>query len=136
MKARRCKQLSVSLENRVGALADLCRLISERSVNLLAICAIDTVEEAVLRIVVEDEDDVFQVLARAGFRVIPTEVLLVELENVPGATGRLATQLAQAGVNIDYLYASAHPEGTRAYVVLRTHQLADAEKVLGQEKQQ
>ena len=47
------KQYSVFLENRVGALAELCQLISDEAINLYAICAIDTIEEAVLRIVPE-----------------------------------------------------------------------------------
>ena len=130
MNLKRCKQFSVFLENRVGALAEICRLISERSINLLAICAIDTVEEAVLRIVAEDETGTLDALRRAGFRVVETDVFLVELDNVPGATGTMATRLAEAGVNIDYIYASAHPEGAKAYLVLRTHQMAEAEKVL------
>jgi hypothetical protein len=130
MKAKRCKQFSVFLENRVGALSEICKLISDRSINLLAICAIDTVEEAVLRIVAEDEAGTLDTLRRAGFRVVETEVFLVELDNVPGATGKMATQLATGGINIDYIYASAHPEGPKAYLVLRTYQMAEAERVL------
>ena len=130
MNLKRCKQFSVFLENRVGALAEICRLISERSINLLAICAIDTVEEAVLRIVAEDETGTLDALRRAGFRVVETDVFLVELDNVSGATGTMATRLAEAGVNIDYIYASAHPEGPKAYLVLRTHQMVEAERVL------
>lgn len=130
MKAKRCRQFSVFLENRVGALAEICKLVSDRSINLLAICAIDTVEEAVLRIVAEDEGGTLDTLRRSGFRVVETEVFLVELDNVPGATGKMATQLATGGINIDYIYASAHPEGHKAYLVLRTHQMAEAERVL------
>jgi hypothetical protein len=130
MKFRKCKQYSVFLENRAGALAELCNLISERSVNLLAICAIDTVEEAVLRIVAEDEVRTLEALKAEGFRVLETEIFLVELDNVPGATGRMATALAKAGINIDYIYASAHPEGPKAYLVLRTHQIAETERIL------
>ena len=130
MQAKKCRQFSVFLENRVGALAELCKLISDRSINLFGICAIDTVEEAVLRIVAEDEPGTLQVLRGAGFHATETEVFLVELDNVLGATGRMATQLANAGINIDYIYASAHPTGRKAYLVLRTHQVAEAERVL------
>jgi hypothetical protein len=130
MDVRRCKQFSVYLENRVGALAEICKLISDRSINLLAICAIDTVEEAVLRIVAEDETGTLDALRRAGFRVVETDVFLVELDNIPGATGRMATRLAEGGINIDYIYASAHPAGPKAFLVLRTHQMAEADKVL------
>jgi len=87
MKSRIRKQYSVFLENRVGALAELCKLISDKSINLIAICAIDTVEEAVLRIVAEDEAGALGTLESAGFRIIETDVLLVELDNMPGATG-------------------------------------------------
>ena len=134
MKNRICKQYSVFLENRVGALAELCKLISDRLINLLAICAIDTVEEAVLRIVAEDEAGALKALKSAGFRVVETNVLLVELDNVPGATGKMATLLAEAGINIDYIYASAHPEGKKAYLVLRTHQIDEALKTLEGDK--
>ena len=127
---KKCRQFSIFLENRVGALAELCELTSDRSINFLAICAIDTVEEAVLRIVAEDETGTLEALKTGGFRVVETEVSLVELDNVPGATGRVATHLANAGVNIDYIYASAHPGGQKAYLVLRSHQIVQGERVL------
>jgi hypothetical protein len=130
MKVKKCKQFSVFLENRVGALAELCKLISDRSINLYAICAVDTIEEAVLRVVAEDEAGTLKALQSAGFHPVTTDVLLVELDNEPGATGKMATQLAEAKINIDYVYASAHPEGKKAYLVVRTHQLADAQKAL------
>jgi hypothetical protein len=130
MEFRQCTQFSVFLENRVGALAELLKLISDRSINLLAICAIDTVEEAVLRIVPEDEPGTLAALREAEFHVVETDVLAITLDNVAGATGRVATQLAEAGINIDYIYASAHPEVGKACLVLRTHQMSKAMKVL------
>jgi len=130
MNFRKCRQFSVFLENRVGALSELLKLISERSINLIAICAIDTVEEAVLRIVAEDESGTLAALQDAGFRVVEADVFVITLDNVAGATGKVATQLAQAGVNIDYIYASAHPEVAKACLVLRTHQMTKAERTL------
>jgi len=130
MEFKICKQFSVFLENRVGTLSALCKVISDRSINLLAICAIDTVEEAVLRIIPEKEIDALNALKEAGFGVIETDVFLITLDNIPGATGKVATKLAEGGVNINYIYASAHPEGSKAYLVLRTHQVAEAEETL------
>jgi len=127
---QRRRQLSVYLENRVGALADLCQAIAERRINLLAVCAIDTVEEAVLRIVPEDPEAARRALEERGHRVIETEVLQVELPNQPGATGAMAASLAGRGVNIDYLYASAHPAQKESLLVLRTHQIDEAERIL------
>jgi hypothetical protein len=130
MNAKKCRQFSVFLENRVGALAEICKLISDNSINILAICAVDTVEEAVLRIVAEDEPGTQQALKKAGFNPVATDVFLIEIDNTPGTTGTVATQLASAGINIDYIYASAHPSGNKSYLVLRTHQVAETEKIL------
>ena len=126
------KQYSVYLENRVGALAEICELISQESINLLAVCAIDTVEEAVLRIVAEDDAGALDVLKKAQFRVVETEILMIELANMPGATGHVVSALATAGVNIDYIYASAHPDAGKACLVLRTHHMDAAESILQQ----
>lgn len=130
MHIERRTQLSVYLENRVGALAEICQLIEQREINLVAICAIDTVEEAVLRIVPEHPERAAQALEEHAYRAIQTEVLLVEVENDPGAASRVASQLAAAGVNIDYIYGSGHPKQDRAILVLRTHQPNEAEQAL------
>ncbi len=123
-------QYSVYLENRVGALAELCRVIEERSKNLLAVCAIDTVEEAVLRLVPERGEEAKRALGERGFRVIETKVLIAELENRPGATGRVAALLGNNGINIDYLYASAHPEMEKAICVFRIQDPERGKRVL------
>lgn len=125
-----CKQYSVFLENRVGALAELCRLISEESINLYAICAIDTVEEAVLRIVPEKSRKTRDALKRAGFRVIETEVFLVTISNAPGATGNVAAILAENGINIDYIYASVHGDNDKTNLVLKVQQVEKTETIL------
>ncbi|MBC2733933.1 MAG: amino acid-binding protein [Desulfobacteraceae bacterium] len=130
MGTKLSKQYSVFLENRVGALAELCKLISDRAINIYAICAIDTIEEAVLRIVPENETETRDVLQDAGFRLIETDVILVELDNIPGATGKIATQLSDAGINIDYVYASTHSDCSKAFLVLRVHQTKEALKIL------
>ena len=132
MKTEQATQLSVYLENRVGALADLCRLIAEHSINLYAICAIDTVEEAVVRLVAENSKEAVTILSDHGFRPIETDVLLIELDNEPGATGRIASALSQANINIDYIYASANPGSDKALLVLRTQSLQDASSILAQ----
>lgn len=133
MQVRKVTQLSVHLENRVGALADVCNLIAKHSINLFAICAIDTVEEAVVRLVAENPEVACTLLTDHGFRPLETDVLLLELGNEPGATGRVASKLSEAGINIDYIYASAHQESGKALLVLRTQQVQEAISLLSEE---
>lgn len=125
-----CKQYSIFLENRVGALAEVCRLIADKKINLHAICAIDTIEESILRIVPEKGDETAALLKSAGFRVIESEVILVELENRPGATGDMANILSNAGINISYVYASADTHCKKSTLILRVTMMDEALKVL------
>jgi hypothetical protein len=122
MECKLSKQYSVFLENRAGALAELCKIISDRQINLYAICAIDTIEEAVLRIVPEKGPETIEALKEGGFRVIETDIILVTINNVPGATGLVASILAENEINIDYIYSSVHPENDKTFLVLRVQQ--------------
>ena len=131
MKFDLAKQYSIFLENRAGALAEVCRMISDEKINLHAICAIDTIEEAVLRIVPERGAETKNLLQKRDFRVIESDVILIELNNEPGATGDVASVLSEAGINIDYVYASANPDCRKSTLVLRVHQIEDALRVLG-----
>lgn len=135
MKADRCKQYSVFLENRVGALAEVCRIIANEKINLHAICAIDTIEESILRIVPEKGPETKEILQNAGFKVIESEVILVELVNAPGATGDMATILSEAGVNIGYIYASANSDCNKSTLILRVGHIDEALNVLRGERQ-
>jgi hypothetical protein len=130
MDYQMARQYSVFLENRAGALSELCKLISDRSINLYAICAIDTVEEAVLRVVPEKNAETLEALKNGGFRVIETDVFLVTISNVPGATGAVATLLAQNGINIDYIYSSVHPDNVKTYLVLKVQQISETKELL------
>ena len=130
MNAHLCKQYSIFLENRVGALADVCKIIAEKKINIHAICAIDTIEESILRIVPQNEAETLALLKEAGFRVIETDIILVELANEPGATGAMATLLSGAGINISYVYASSSQNCSKALLVLRVSQTDEALRVL------
>ena len=130
MKVARRRQISAYLENRPGALAEICDLIERERINLLAMCAIDMVEDAVVRLVPEEPERVARALEDKGFRVIDCDVLIVDLPNRAGSAGRVAGRLAATGINIDYLYASSHPDQERTVLALRTQALDEAEATL------
>ncbi len=131
MKYELAKQYSIFLENRAGALAEVCRMIADEKINLHAICAIDTIEEAVLRIVPEKGAETKKLLQARNFRVIESDVILIELNNEPGATGDVASILSEAGINIDYVYASANTGCEKSTLVLRVHQIEETLSILG-----
>lgn len=121
------KQLSVFLENRPGTLAAMCECLADKGVNLLAMTVSDTVDHAVVRMVVDEPDKAIHVLGQAGTLVLTADVLVIEVPNHPGGLAQLAEQLARNHINIEYAYSTTSPEQPVGVMVLRTH---DAERAL------
>ena len=114
------KQLAVFMENRPGTLAEVCSILAEAKVNILALSVSDTVDHAVVRLVTSDAEKAIHLLGNAGALVVETDVLVVDLPNKPGALAEMAGKLAKARVNIEYTYCTAGPRQTKGYLVLRT----------------
>lgn len=122
------KQLSVFLKNEPGVLAEVASALAAKGVNLRGLSVSDTVDHAVVRMVVSDPDGATDVLEERGTLVIETEILSIPMSNKPGALAEASEKLSKAGVNIEYAYGSAHGEGATLY--LRVSSLSDAQKAL------
>ena len=61
--------------------------------------------------------------------MVDTDVLLVEGDNRPGSLARSAHRLAEAGVNIEYLYCSTGTGVKKGLLVLRVSETKKALKV-------
>lgn len=126
MKAQVRRQLTVSLENRLGRLADVTDRLSKSGVNVDALSIVDTIDQAVVRLIPSDPALARQVLERSGFHMVEADVLAVSMTDTPGAMAELSRALAQAGVNIDYAYGSSHGPGTVSLVVIRVSNIPHA----------
>ena len=122
------QQLSVFLKNQPGVLAELLEGLAGQNVNVRAMSVSDTIDHAVVRLVVDDPHKALHLLGDRGVLVVETEVLAVELPNEPGALAKLARKLAAHDVNIEYAYGSA--DAKNAIVVLRTSDIVRAQQVL------
>jgi len=124
-------QISVFLENRPGRLAHLLRVLSDAQVNLRALSLADTADFGIARAIVSDTDAAMRAIQAAGLTAATTEVLRVEIPDVPGGLARTVVEpLAQAGVNIEYMYAYSERPSEKAVVVLKVNDLEKAERVL------
>jgi len=128
-KAVRQEQISVFLENRAGVIAEVCNALTDQHINIEALTVLDTFDIATMRMVVDEADLAKEALRTAGAAYVSVPVLGIRLPNVPGSLGAVGNQIAQAGVNIEYLYASSIPGGDSVYAILRVGD-ADIDKVL------
>jgi len=126
----RVKQISIFLENKSGRLAQVSDVLGAGGVNIRALSIADTTDFGILRLIVNDPERAYRLLKEAGFTVNLTDVLAVELEDRPGGLARALKPLAEAGINIEYLYAFVQKARDAALVVFRVEQMDEAANVL------
>ncbi len=117
------RQLSIFLDNRPGTLARTCQALAKEAVNILALSISDTVDHAVIRMVVTDVKKAAQVLQGLHVTVQEREVVFMNLSNAPGQLASIAQKLAEAGINIEYAYCTATPSQPTGNMVLRTNDI-------------
>ncbi len=126
----RIKQISVFLENKSGRLAKVCRILGDNNINIRALSIADTTDFGVLRLIVNDPQTAYKVLKEAGCSVNITDVIAVEIPDVPGGLAGPLEILRDAGINIEYLYAFLERASQEALVVFRVEQIDEAVNVL------
>jgi len=124
------KQISIFLENKSGRLAKVTRVLGESGINIRALSIADTTDFGILRLIVNDPDKAHKVLKEAGFSVSSTDVIAVEIPDVPGGLARPLELLKENNINIEYLYAFLTKASQAALVVFRVEQIDGAVKVL------
>ena len=123
------KQFSLFVQNKVGALSQLCVGLSEAGVNIRAISVIDDLEWGIVRVICDDADKTRQVLHDLGLMYGESQVLTAEIDNHPGALAELAAKLASKKINIEQSYATAC--GDRAIIVISTTDDKKANSLIG-----
>ncbi len=121
------KQLSVFLENRPGALAKLCATLSEAGINILALSVNDTVDHAIIRLIVDNNIKALMLIEQQGLYLNEQDVIVVQVANRPGVLTEVSQRLAHADINIDYAYCAATEHQEEGCLVLKTD---DTERTL------
>lgn len=125
----RAKQLSVSVENRPGTLAHVARVLGEAKVNILAFLTTTAGAEGSVQVIVDNVNKAKKAFAGAGLSYSESDVLQVELLNVPGALGRFAGKLAENDINITSGYQTAVKGSKKARVVFTVSDLDKATRL-------
>jgi hypothetical protein len=99
--------LSIVLENRRGALADMGEALGRAGVSIEGGGAFVAEGKGIAHFLVADGDAARAALDAAGIRVAETRQVVTHRLNqaVPGQLGLLTRRLAEAGVNIEVLYS-------------------------------
>lgn len=123
------KQLSVFMENKPGRLHKLSNTMGENHLNFVTLSIADTKEYGIVRFVASDNARAYTVLKDAGFAVEVSELVGIEVEDIPNALAAVIKLLSDEGINIDYLYSFAFSAEGRAKILLKLDDNAKAEKL-------
>lgn len=113
-------QISVFIANRPGELAKVTSLLADYNINIRAISVADSSEYGMIRMVTSNADMAGAALRERSYTFVMTEVVTAEIPDRPGALSELCKKLADANVNIRYVYATVTPGGGVALAVLST----------------
>lgn len=101
------KDITIELENRPGALADMGEALGRAGVSVEGGGAWVVNGVGVAHFLVADGEAARHALTAAGIRVTAVREVIVQRlkQDEPGQLGKLTRRMAQAGVNIEVLYS-------------------------------
>ncbi len=127
-KARKVTEIRLSMPNRVGLLSEITTAVAKAKVNINAICAYALENNAFFNLITSSNAKAKKALAPLGFGIEEKDVIQVEVPNKPGELQKAAKKIADAGIDIDFMYATT--AGGKATCVFKTADDQTAIKVV------
>jgi hypothetical protein len=127
-KARKVKEISFSLGDRVGLLAEVTTVLAKAKVNINALCAYGMEGNAFFMLTTNSHTKAKKALAPLGVAIEEKDVVQVEMANKPGELQKVAQRMADAGIDIEYVYATTG--GSKATCVFKSADDGTAMKVI------
>jgi hypothetical protein len=103
------KNLTIALEDRPGILAELGEALGGAGVNIEGFCGYASEGKSMLHLLVEDAAAARRALEGAGIEVQDErDVLVVDIEDRPGALGVIARRIANSEVSLNLGYLATN----------------------------
>jgi hypothetical protein len=101
--------LAVTVEDKPGELASLGEATGRAGINIDGMCCFSSEGRFVVHLLVDDAARAARAIENAGYPSIEErDVVVVGLEDRPGALGETARKIADAGVNIELAYLATN----------------------------
>ena len=126
------KQISIFVENKPSRMAGVAKALGDVGVNIRALTIAEAGDFGVIRMVVDDTERGYTALREKGFMVSETDVLAVEIKDVPGGLYEIANSLGMNNINVEYAYAFVTAKAERAMLILRVDDVKRATEVLSE----
>lgn len=106
------EELIITTMNKVGLLADISLMLANEGINIEAAVGYGTGKMAKLMLVTNANIKIVDQLKKKGYKSVKEiEVLLVELENKPGALKVVTNELKANKIDLKHLYVTTSAGG-------------------------
>ena len=122
-------QFCIGMEDKPGVFAKLCAALGEANVSIDALFVTNDADGCWVNMVATPTSQADRALTEGGYHFFKEKVLILEGENQPGVLEQVTIKLAEAGVNINYVYGADTPS-SRFVLVLNVSDLDAASKAL------
>lgn len=118
LSAEFSKQLMLRVNDESGTLAETIHIISSSGINVIAMNAYAVENIVYVMFVTEDNNEAKTLLKSQGYHVEEEEIVLLEIENKPGALQRFTDKIAEAGIDLRLAYGSVADDASYVRTVL------------------
>ena len=124
------KQITVITQpDRPGTLADITARLGARHVNIIEIDVTDDHAHCVMFLQAEPYDEALRALTDGGYQAVSEEVLLIRIQDEPGALARIAARFVDPEINVQAMRIVRRDSGW-ASVILSTSDNERASQLL------
>jgi len=116
MKAVKGQEIILTVENKVGELAEISKLIKDNDINIRGISAWVIDDKAFFRLIASDNEKTKELLKNLG-EVNEKEIVIVDMPDEVGQLFLLASMLKDNNVDLDYIHGTTSESGRAAMVV-------------------
>lgn len=100
-------QLTVFLPNEPGTLAKMARVLGDANIQMHALMVADTADFGIVRIICDTPRAASRALEEEGYRAATTQVVALEVDNVPGGLATALSKIASVRLNVEYAYCAS-----------------------------
>lgn len=125
-------ELSIQMKNQPGQLEQVTATLAQAKVNIRGIAAICTGKVGWVRMVVDDVEAAEAALEDRGITVESGLAVALMMPDEPGGLDRALRVIAQAGINIDYIYTCVERNAALVMVILGVQAPGKVEKLLSE----
>lgn len=116
MKAVKGEEFILTVENKVGKLEEVTKLLKDKEINLRGISAYVIDGKAVLRLITSDNSKAKEILKSLG-TLVAKEVVIVDIPDEVGQLHLIATKLKSAGIDLTHIYGTTSKPHQSAIII-------------------